>query len=63
MVKVEDIVTGIAFIVMGLPGACDNKMYYKKFPVMYPELIGWVLIALGISIPIAAYIMRSRQDK
>jgi len=61
--KIEDIVTGIAFIVMGLPGACDSRMYYKSFPVMYPRQLGWMLIAFGIGIPVAAYLMRSRQSK
>ena len=62
-VKIADIVTGIAFVVMGLPGACDSKMYYKSFPVMYPRQFGWALIVLGVGIPITAYIMRSRQNK
>ena len=62
-VKTGDIITGIALVVMGMPGACDSKMYYKSFPVMYPQQIGWALIAFGIVIPIAAYIMRSRQNK
>ena len=62
-VKITDIVTGIAIVVLGLPGACDGKMYYKSFPVMFPRQFGWTLIVFGVSIPVAAYILRSRQEK
>lgn len=62
-VKITDIITGIAIVVLGLPGACDGKLYYKSFPVMFPRQLGWALMVIGVGIPIVAYILRSRQEK
>jgi hypothetical protein len=63
MVKVWDIVAGILLVAIGWFGLNDGVIHYRGFPAPCPRQFGWLLIALGIALPIAAYILRSRQDK
>ena len=63
MVKVWEITISGIFVVVGWIGVDSGEMYNRGVPVLYPRQFGWVLIVLGVSIPVAAYIMRSRQGK
>jgi len=63
MVKAWDIVTGILLVVIGWSGVDDGVILYRGVAAPYPRQFGWVLIALGVGLPIVAYILRSRQDR
>jgi len=57
--KWMDLGLGIALVLMGLEGAIDGKMSIRDIPIAYPRLSGGILIALGVAIPIVAWILRS----
>ncbi|MDQ7836535.1 MAG: hypothetical protein RDU24_14230 [Humidesulfovibrio sp.] len=56
-----EVAMGIALVFMGWTGIHDGEMYRWGVSIMYPRQFGWALIVLGVGIPVAAYIMRSRQ--
>ena len=62
-VKAEEIAMGIIFAFLGWTGVHNGKMYCWSVSVLHPRIFGWVLIVFGMGIPVAAYIMRSRQNK
>ncbi len=62
-VKAWEVVMGLTFVFMGWTGVHDGEMYRWGVPIMYPRIFGWVLIVIGVGIPVEAYIMRSRQGK
>jgi hypothetical protein len=63
LVTVSDIVTGAIFAFVGWSGVDRGVIRYWGVSAPYPRLFGWALIAFGLGIPIAAYILRSRQNK
>jgi len=62
-VKVEEIGLGLTCAFLGWTGVHSGRMYNWGVAVPYPWQLGWALIVLGVSIPIVAYILRSRQSK
>ena len=62
-VTVSDIILGAIFAFVGLSGVDRGVIRYWGVTVPYPRQFGWALIVFGVCIPIAAYIMRSRQGK
>ncbi len=62
-VKVEEIGLGLTCAFLGWTGVHSGVIRNWGVAVPYPRQFGWALIVLGVGIPIAAYVMRSRQDK
>jgi hypothetical protein len=62
-VKAEEIALGVVFAFLGWTGVHSGEMYRWGVPIMYPRIFGWALIVIGIGMPVAAYILRSRQNK
>ena len=62
-VKAEEVGMGLALVFLGWTGVHSGVMYNWGVHIMYPRIFGWVLIVLGVGIPVTAYIMRSRQDQ
>jgi len=60
---VWEIAMGLTFAFLGWIGVHSGVMYNWGVPMMYPRIFGWVLIVIGVAIPVEAYILRSRQDK
>ena len=62
-VTASEIVMGIIFVVIGLSGVDRGAIYYWGVSSPFPRQFGWAFIVLGVGIPVAAFIMRSRQNK
>lgn len=58
-----EIAMGITFAVIGWSGVDRGVIRYWGVAVPYPRQFGWALIVIGVGMPIAAYILRSRQNK
>jgi len=58
-----EVAMGIALVFLGWTGVHSGKIYNWGVSVPYPRIFGWALIMLGIGMPVAAYILRSRQGK
>ncbi|OIO01436.1 MAG: hypothetical protein AUJ49_07835 [Desulfovibrionaceae bacterium CG1_02_65_16] len=58
-----EIAMGLTFAFMGWTGVHDGEMYRWGVAIMYPRIFGWLLIVIGVAIPVEVYLRRSRQSK
>ena len=58
-VKVSELGLGMTFVVAGVFGLLDGTMHHYGVPIMYPKLFAWMLIGIGVAVPVLAWFLRS----
>ena len=58
-VKVSEVAMGLTLVAAGTFGLLNGTMHHYDVPIMYPRLFAWMLIGVGITVPILAWFLRS----
>ncbi|WP_207261557.1 hypothetical protein [Desulfovibrio sp. Huiquan2017] len=58
-VKVSEIGLGLTLVAAGTFGLLNGTMHHYDVSIMYPKLFAWMLIGVGIAVPVLAWFLRS----